>query len=226
MSAAQSADWYTPPAGYAIPESWNLSEDAREFLREQVWTMILQGEGDPEIYVEMFSEDLDEAGIDDAEAERFFASVIDLRRTQQRALGGLPDAPLRRAFAELASIGVIGRENFTCCGTCGSEEIWDERDDSRTWRGYLYYHEQDAEVIPESRDTYVGYGAFLDAFLPEDEWNALSESARERRYARIVTELMHGEVFPILEKHGVRVTWDGDLGTRILLSNVDAFFAV
>ena len=221
-----SSDWYTPSAGYEIPSTWSLSDQSREFLRAQVWTMLLQGESDPEIYAEMFSEDLDEANIDEAEALRFFASAIEIRRAQQRELGGLPESDLRRAFAELATIGIVARENFTCCGTCASDEIWDERDDSRVWRGYLYYHEQDAERIPEDRETYVGYGAFLDAHLPEDEWNALSERERETRYAEIVTELMTGEVFPILEQHGVRVSWNGDLGTRILLSDVDAYFAV
>lgn len=221
-----SSDWYTPPAGYEIPKSWKMPKEAREFLHEQVWTMILQGESDPEIYTEMFSEDLEAANVDEAEAERFFASMIKLRRAQQHELGGLPDSAMRSAFEELATIGVIARENFTCCGTCGSDEIWDERDDSRVWRGYIYYHEQDAERIPEDRQTYLGYGAFLDAYIPEGEWNALSEKNRDQQYARIVTGLMTDEVFPILEKHGIRVTWDGNLGTRILLSDVDAYFAV
>lgn len=221
-----TSEWYTPPAGYEIPRAWNMSERAQTFLHDQVWTMILQGESDPEIYTEMFSEDLEEATVNEAAATRFFASMIDLRRTQQAELGGLPESAMRQAFAELATVGVIARENFTCCGTCGSDEIWDERDDSRTWRGYIFYHEQDAERIPEDRETYLGYGAFLDAHIPEDEWNALSEKARDKKYARIVTDLMTNDVFPILEKHGVKVTWDGDLGTRILLSDVDAYFAV
>ena len=76
---------------------------------------------------------------------------------------GQRESALTKAFAELAEIGVVARENFTCCGTWGSTEIWDERDESRQWRGYLYYHSQDADAIIQDGQTYVGYGAFLDA---------------------------------------------------------------
>ncbi|MBO1900884.1 cAMP-binding protein [Leucobacter weissii] len=221
-----STDWYAAPESYEIPASWGLEDEDREILRDSAWSLILKGENDPAEFVALFEDELAEAGVAEERALAFFASAIELRRRQQDELGGPPESRLSRAFAELAEIGVLGREDFTCCGTCGSAEIWDERDDSRVWRGYLYYHTQDAERIPEDRSTYVGYGAFLDAHLPEDEWNALNEEQQDERYERIVTGLMVDEVFPVLERHGIEVSWNRDLGTRILLSNVDLFVAV
>ncbi len=218
--------WYVMPDDFAIPEGWALSKDDRSYLREQTWSLILKGDSDPEIYLDLFGEELEEAGVDQAEAERFFTAVIARRRKQQAALGGLPESALTRAFAELAAIGIVAREDFTCCGTCASAEIGDERDDSRQWRGYPYYHTQDAERIPEDHQTYVGYGAFLDAFLTEEQWKALTDAQRDETYTRLVTRLMEDEVFPVLEKHGVGVDWNRSLGTRIRLSNVEFFAAV
>lgn len=218
--------WYLMPDDYAIPETWKLSEDDRDHLHGETWSMILKGESDPDVYLEVFGDELEAAGVDDDEAERFFTGVIDRRRAQQTALGGAPESALTRAFTELATIGVVAREDFTCCGTCASAEIWDERDDSRQWRGYVYYHTQDAERIPDDHVTYVGYGAFLDAYIPEDQWNALTDGQREETYGRVVTDLMENEVFPVLEKHGVGVEWNRSLGTRIRLSNVEFFASV
>lgn len=121
---------------------------------------------------------------------------------------------------------MLARENFACCGTCATAEIGDERDDSRQWRGYVYYHAQDAERIPHERQTYIGYGAFLSKFLTEDEWDRLSDAEKDSTYDRIVTELMHNEVFPVFNKRGIAVIWNQDLDTRILLQDVDLFLAV
>lgn len=218
--------WHTPPTTFEIPQNWNLTEDDREEMTNQTWSMILQGIDLAAEYAEYFEDELETAGVSEQDAEEYFESVIAARKVQQEELGGPPSSALTQAFEELATIGVLGRENFTCCGTCGSSEIWDERDDSRQWRGYLYYHSQDAEWIPESRETYVGYGAFVDAFRTEADWDALSDDQKDEQYTQIVTDLMVNEVFPVLAKHGVEVDWNKDLGTRIKLSNVDSFISV
>ena len=76
--------------------------------------------------------------------------LIKRRRAFAAELGITPkmqkNSNLNRAFAALEEEGVIARQNFTCCGTCASAEIWDEIDDSREWKGYIYFHQQDAEA--------------------------------------------------------------------------------
>lgn len=207
------------PPTYAIPQTWKLPEDDREYLHEQTWHLVLKGESDPAVYVEQFGDELEDAGVSDAEATKYFESVVELRRVQQAGWPEFPSGNVEAAFAELAEIGVVARADFTCCGSCASAEIGDERDESRKWRGFLYFHTQDTDRLVYDCETYVGYGAFLDAHVDEAVWNAMSESEQDRVYFEIVKQLMIAEVFPILEKHGLEVKWDQDLGTRILLGN-------
>ena len=55
------------------------------------------------------------------------------------------------AFDALEADGVIARQHFSCCGTCGSSEIWDEvnaaEEAGRPARGYAFYHVQDLSLI-------------------------------------------------------------------------------
>ncbi len=209
------------PPTYFIPQTRNLDEDDREYLREQTWHVALKGEGDPNVYVEHFGEELEAAAIDDVEAVRYFESVIALRRNQQAAWSEFPVSNIEAAFAELAEVGVVARADFTCCGSCASAEIGGERDESRHWRGYLYFHTQDTDRLVYDRQTYVGYGAFLDAYVEEAAWTVMGETEQDRVYVDVVKQLMVAEVFPILEKRGIGVEWNQDLGTRILLTDAD-----
>src|SRR5579883_3124579 len=57
---------------------------------------------------------------------------------------------LDAAFDELEQQGIVSRQNFTCCQTCGHAEIWDEvelaRQDAEV-KGYVFYHMQDTERV-------------------------------------------------------------------------------
>ena len=216
-----SIDPYTPPAAYRVPAHWPISDDERAFVTQTTWQKVLKGDTDIDDYMDFpGDESLLDAGVPEAEAEAFFAETLRLRREQQASWGPAPVSGLTRAFAELEQIGIIGRENFTCCGTCGAAEIYDERDDSRAWRGYLFYHSQDTDGILEDRETYVGYGAFLPTYFTQEEWEAKTEAEMDAEYLRIVRPLMD-EAREVLAKHGIGFEWNGDLGTRIKLTNVD-----
>ena len=218
--------WYTPPVALSVPPSWTLSLDDKEELEEQTWAMILLGQNEIEEFTQYFEEEIEEAGISQDEANSYFETVVAARRVQQVALGGIPQSALTNAFAELETLGVVARESFTCCGTCGDNEIWHERDDSRAWRGYVYYHVQDAEHIPQSRSTHIAYGGFVDQYFTRAQWEEFADEEKDSHYTRIVTELMNNEVVPVLQKHGIDVSWSGALDKRILLDGVDFFAAV
>ncbi|WP_353109486.1 hypothetical protein [Gordonia sp. (in: high G+C Gram-positive bacteria)] len=215
-----SVDFYSAPPTYSVPADWKLSDEDREYLTDQTWQLVLRGTDDVEEYLELFEEELDTAGVSEETSTDFFESVIDQRRKQQASWGDVPKSRLTEAFAELATIGVVAREDFTCCGTCGSAEIFDERDDSREWRGYVFYHSQDTDGIFDSRQTYLGYGAFLPAYFTEEQWVAFSDAQKDAEYERIVRDLM-AEVRTVLERHDIAVEWSGDLAVRIRLDNVD-----
>ncbi|WGX97588.1 DUF6891 domain-containing protein [Nocardioides sp. L-11A] len=212
------------PEGFRLPGDLGLPADTETRLRAFLWDGVLTS-AEPDL-LDVWGEEIAAEGIGDEQADRAFEAVLAARRAQQASWGPDDVLPLTSAFAALADAGIVARENFSCCGTCASAEIADERDDSRTWRGYVYYHQQDTESLLSSRSTYVGYGAFLDAFMTEEEWLALSDADKEATYERLTVDLMVGDVLPVLERHGVRVEWNRELGTRILLDDVDTVVLV
>ncbi len=129
---------------------------------------------------------LREALADHAAAEAGWPEITDCDR-------------LDAAFAALEADGVIARQNFSCCGTCGSTEIWDEiqaaQDAGLPARGYAFFHVQDTERAVEGEGVYLGYGAC------DDGEAAALEIGRD-----IVAEL---------ESHGLRTNWDGSWDHRI-----------
>lgn len=212
------------PEGFRLPADLGLPAATEARLRAFLWDQVLTT-SEPDL-LDIWAEELEAEDIGEEQADRAFDAVLAARRAQQAAWGPDDVLPLTAAFDALAEAGIVAREHFSCCGTCGSAEIGGERDDTRTWRGYVYYHQQDTESLISSRSTYVGYGAFLDAFMTEEEWLALSEQEREETYDRITVDLMNDEVIPVLERHGVNVVWDRRLATRILLEDVDAVVRV
>jgi hypothetical protein len=109
---------------------------------------------------------------------------------------------LDAAFAELESSGIVARQDFTCCQTCGHAEIGDEFDaveaQGTRIRGYTFYHNQDTEAAVEGRGLYLAYGAIDDG---EPAAIAIGE-----------------EIAKTMRKHGLVVEWDGSTRTRILVT--------
>jgi hypothetical protein len=106
---------------------------------------------------------------------------------------------LDAAFEELEAEGVISRQNFSCCGTCGSSEIWDEiaavEEGGSAAHGYAFYHMQDTESAAEGDGLYLNYGACAEG---EEAAVAIGH-----------------EIVSRLEEHGLSTDWDGRWETRI-----------
>lgn len=101
---------------------------------------------------------------------------------------------LNQVFKELRRQGLIARQNFTCCSTCGNYEGWQEVE-RRGKRGLVFYHRQDVETLEK------GY-VYL-AFCGGDE-------------APYLSTIQVGElVMEILQRYGLQVEWNKDPGTRI-----------
>lgn len=65
------------------------------------------------------------------------------------------------AFAAMEKRGLVARQNFTCCNTCGLAEIWREitaAEESREVCGYAFYHMQDTEGAVEGGTICIKYG--------------------------------------------------------------------
>lgn len=106
---------------------------------------------------------------------------------------------LDTAFAALERAGIVCRQNFSCCGTCGASEIQDEIDqESKSGtqvRGYAFYHMQDTESAVEGHGLYLNYGA-----VPNGETAAVG---------------IGQEIAATLKQQGLLVDWDGTWAKRI-----------
>ncbi|MEU1426362.1 hypothetical protein ABZ412_04700 [Nocardia sp. NPDC005746] len=214
MSALSNPNTLPP---YATLPDLPLDAADREELARQIWDQLITGRGDADDFVDSYGEDYD---LTDEQLEAAFAALRAARLLQQAEIGAYTSRTIA-AFEELNANGVVARADFSCCGTCASGEIWDERDDSRHWKGYVYFHQQDTGRLVEDGATYIGYGAFPPEDFDEAAYDALSDDAKADLYTADVTRLLDDVVFPIFRRHGIAPEWDRDLGTRVLLENAD-----
>ncbi|MEU7904897.1 DUF6891 domain-containing protein [Actinoplanes sp. NPDC049118] len=196
-----------------------IAEPGRTEIEDEIWAWIVRGEDDAGEFVDYLDDDEERHGLTDEELAAAYGSALEVRRAQQRGWGDV-QSNLTLAFAELNRLGVLARENFSCCGTCAAAEIHDERDDSRHWHGYLWYHQQDTESLVSSTDgsVYLGYGSYPPADFDKAAYDALPEDEQQARYRADVERLLDEVVFPVLGRHGMRVEWDRNQNTRILLT--------
>ncbi|QKT11804.1 DUF6891 domain-containing protein [Rhodococcus sp. W8901] len=214
MSALSNPNAIPP---YAVLPDLPLDEDGRAEVTRQIWDQLISGRGDADDFIDFYGDDYD---LTEEQLGAAFAALRTARLRQQTEIGAYTSRTIA-AFEELNANGVVARADFSCCGSCASGEIWGERDDSRHWTGYVYFHQQDTDRLVEAGETYIGYGAFPPENFDEAAYDALSEDAKEDLYAAEVTRLLGDVVFPVLRRHGIEPEWNRDLGTRVLLTNAD-----
>lgn len=149
--------------------------------------------------VEMLAADFD---ADDLapHAVRMTSELISEHKREQEAWPKTTDCDrLDQAFAELERTGVVCRQDFSCCGTCGTTEIQDEMETASRGgtqvRGYAFYHMQDTESAVEGHGLYLNYGAVEDG---------------EAAAVGIGQEIVEA-----LKQEGLKVDWDGTWAVRI-----------
>ena len=99
--------------------------------------------------------------------------------------------------------GVVARQNFTCCQTCGHAEIGDEIAQALTKAeavGYTFYHMQDTERAAEGGGLFLAYGSL-----------ERTEAAQQKVGWTIVEAL---------RREGLAAEWNGDVGKRIEVKNL------
>lgn len=178
----------------ANPE--DLIAEVRELITREVNAGFASDEEIREQVLEMVSEDEEpDDGLLDRIDELLEKAVV-TRAGEQESWSGLTDCDrLDAAFAELESSGIVCRQNWTCCQTCGLAEIGGEM--KRTTRGYAFYHQQDTERVVEDGVLLLAYGACSD--LKTEQVEVANEIARTIR------------------ENGLEVDWDGSLEKRIVV---------
>jgi hypothetical protein len=131
-----------------------------------------------------------------------FSEVETLRAAQATWIETTDNDRLERAFKALEDAGIVARENFTCCQTCGHAEIGDEidawRDAGRSVRGYVFFHQQDTERATEGQGLMLAYGVASEGVEAIE---------------------IGSEIVRALDGAGLAVRWDGAEGSpRIIRS--------
>jgi hypothetical protein len=186
-----------------MKRSRTVTNDDSHALLDEVHGHVAAGFATAETIVEdvidTFGDEADSA-ILRPRAQRFVREVLAAHMLEQAGWPTVTDCDrLDTAFAALEADGIICRQHFSCCGTCGSAEIWDEiaaaQETGRAVRGYVFYHVQDTEAAVEGHGLYLNYGAV------EDGEAAALAVARDSVAA--------------LEHHGLRTNWNGQWARRI-----------
>jgi len=191
------------PEPKASPPVLEASYDPVAALRDLVRRDVAGGFFDDDAILtnanDMFEEELPRPLLR-VEASAALRVALAAHRAAERGWSDITDCDrLDAAFDALEEEGIVARQNFTCCGTCGATKIWDEieaaQDEGMTVEGYVFFHMQDTESAVEGQGLCLNYGACEQG---EDAAVAIGH-----------------RVVAALEAQGLRTEWDGRLEQRI-----------
>ncbi len=177
-------------------------DDLHEFIRVQVGAGYASADEIVADAVDMFEDaSLDHGALHSAAralTDREFAAHL----VEQ---GEWPDQTdcdrLDAAFGELDGAGILARQHFSCCATCGVYEIRDELNRAEKVghpaRGFTFFHVQDTQHAIAGESLYLSYGA-------ADKDKAASVAIGH-------------EVVAALGRHGLSPEWNGKHAHRIAL---------
>ncbi len=192
-----------PPRPVAVAPANDGDDDLLAELREQVRRDVAAGFEEAgrivESAVDAFEDQADRAFLE-GHARRFAEEELAAHREEERGWPPQTDCDrLDAAFAALDRTGVVARQNFTCCGTCGlagiDREIAAAEAGGVRTRGYSFYHMQDTEAAVEGYGLCLHYGSCGEG------------EAADLAIGR--------EVAAELKRHGLRPEWNGSLDRRI-----------
>lgn len=184
-------------------EPANDRDDLLDDMREQIRRDVAAGFYDEDEIlrgaVEMYEGEID-GSLAASHARQCLSEALAAHADEQKSWPVATDCDrLDAAFAALEAGGIISRQNFSCCGNCGSHEIWGEIDSAKAEggpaRGYAFYHVQDTEAAVDGYGIYLNYGAC-------DEGEAAAVAVGNA----IVAEL---------ERQGLTTDWNGSWDKRI-----------
>ncbi|MFF0478693.1 DUF6891 domain-containing protein [Streptomyces sp. NPDC004284] len=191
-----------PPAP-AVPE---LPAVIRREIEGRVRSMLLCGYDDRARLTRAAQEDVFSPDEHPVSREQAAALVDRLWRERVEETAGWEGTTdperITAAFAALDASGILAREHFTCCRTCGTTEIGAEDGADRA-RGFVFFHTQCTESAAAGGPLHLLYGRFDDS--------------AETATAAAVGE----EVAAALRGQGLSVRWDGDPGQAILVTGLD-----
>jgi hypothetical protein len=143
----------------------------------------------------------DEGGADRRRVAHLVSRVLAKHKSEELGWQGPTDCDrLDAAFARMEKEGIVARQNFSDCGTCGAAEIQEEADalaaKGTKVKGYAFYHMQDTEGAVDGSGLYLSYGAI-----------GSDGDAADLKVGHTVLRT--------LKQHGLRAEWNGKIEQRI-----------
>lgn len=178
--------------------------EIRSFLAKRVAEGFDSEEDIVEDALEYFADDFGDSEDFGDKLSKLTAELMASQLEEERRWQDETDCDrLNKAFDLMEGVGIVARQNFTCCQTCGHAEIWEEIEQTRQdgdVMGYVFYHMQDTDRVIEEGRLYLAYGSADNA----DETSL--------RVAQLATQ--------VLQKQGFKVDWNGSLDKRICIESL------
>ena len=140
-----------------------MNFEQQQEVREQIRLEVARGSAPRAVIIEDALETFmdEEFELEEGVVAQMADEELERHAREQANWDGPTDCDLLdRAFAELEQSGIVARQDFTCCTTCGLAEIGDDVDDFNTRDGFVFYHGQDTERAVEGGGVYLSYGVF------------------------------------------------------------------
>jgi hypothetical protein len=117
------------------------------------------------------------------DAEQIVDAEIALLKSDEATWPALTDFDrLQKAIVALEGNGIVTRQNFTCCQTCGHAEIGEEIERfelaGNHARGYAFFHQQATESAVDGRDINFAYGTVGDQHSAVEIAKEVADSMR------------------------------------------------
>lgn len=185
--------------GVEDAEEVDLESELARVVRREVFAALRPLDEIVPMIMRVYSDDCDPETLRPLAEEALDAALLEYE-AQQALWPAVTDCDRLDAACEwLEEEGIICRQDYLCCGTCGcaaiEEELREQRDGGREVVGYLFYHEQDTDAAVEGGGVYLNYGSVLRGDGP-----AVAIGHR---------------IVQALESQGLVVTWNGSIAWRI-----------
>lgn len=216
----------------ATPLAAVLSEEQLDELRETAREWIRAGFHEKSDLATELVEFRDDIEVEPQVLLRAATGIVEeewaSRLAEQLTWTGDSDyAKVQRAFDALDGQGIVARMNFTCCQTCGTAEIDDERTPLpdagdtypfREW-GYTFFHQQDAERLADSpADLFLSYSVFRPAPGIADDLIERMRAGDDEAKMQVIEQsdvIVGTRVVEALRAEGLEVEWNGSNTSRV-----------
>jgi len=180
------------------------SEQSLEYVAEYTRGLVRSGYHFREDILFYVADAIKDEGLKNTEAKTVVELEINKLIQEQATWPSVTDYDkLINAMKRLESKGIVARENFTCCGTCGQAEIGGEiekcRSEGKEIDGYVFFHEQGTESAVEGYGINFSYGSAIKEASDEDHVAIGKLLADEMRTA------------------GLKVDWNGQLSMCVMV---------